>query len=409
MKILSFGSCNTDLVYRLPHITKTGETNRAETLDTFPGGKGLNQSVAIARAGLAVYHAGKIGRDGGFLLDFMRDAGISTEYVGISGRPTGHAVIQVDDDGNNAIFVLNGANFDITRKEIDGVLSGFSAGDIITVQNEISEIPYLISAAAGRGMRVFYNPSPVGRVTASVNLSDVSCLIVNEVEAHCFADFTVEGEFFRLMHEKYPELAVLLTLGSRGSMYFSDGEIICAPAYLVDAVDTTAAGDTFTGYFIASCARGIDKRMSLKIASAAAALAVSRRGAASSIPTTDEVSAGMSRMTHRPAGDSFEERFLRYIDSHLADASLDGAARELGYSNASVGKIIKDKTGRTFSDVLTARRCEVAAERLLSSDLPIGEIIAGVGYRNESFFRRTFFEKYHKTPTEYRRQRRLQS
>ncbi len=407
MRILSFGSCNIDLVYRMSHITKTGETNRAETLDTFPGGKGLNQSVAIARAGLPVDHAGKIGRDGTFLLDFMRESGISTEFVRTSERPTGHAVIQVDDEGNNAIFVLNGANFDITRKEIDEVLCDFTEGDIVTVQNEISEIPYLISAAARRGMRVFYNPSPVGRVTASVNLADVSCLIVNEVEAHCFIDFTAEGEFFRRMHEKYPGLNVLLTLGSRGSMYFSGEEIISALAYLVDTVDTTAAGDTFTGYFIASYARGIDKRMALKIASAAAALAVSRRGAASSVPTYSEVNACMSRMDTRPLCDSFEERFRRYIDSHLADASLDGAARALGYSSASVGKSIKEKTGRTFSDILTARRCEVAAERLLSSDLPIGEIIAGVGYRNESFFRRAFFGIYHKTPSDYRKQRRL--
>lgn len=406
MNILSFGSCNIDLVYRLPHITQSGETNRAETLDTFPGGKGLNQSVAIARAGLPVCHAGKIGRDGAFLLDFMRDAGIQTEFVRVADCPTGHAVIQVDDEGNNAIFVLNGANFAITREAIDEVLSRFSAGDILTVQNEISEIPYLISSAAKRGMKVFYNPSPVGKITAEVDLSDVFCLIVNEGEAHCFFDFSAEGEFFRRMHEKYPSLTVLLTLGGRGSMVSSGEKIIRSPAYLVEAVDTTAAGDTFTGYFIASFARGIDLAMSLRIASAAAAIAVSKRGAAASVPTMAEVTEGMTKMTLRPSEDSFKDRLSRYLDEHLADASLEGAARVLGYSASSVGKIIKEKTGVTFTSLLTARRCEVAAERLLSSDLSVGEIIAAVGYQNESFFRRAFFETYHKTPSEYRKQRR---
>ena len=247
MNILSFGSCNIDLVYRLPHITAPGETNRAETLDTFPGGKGLNQSVAIAKAGLPVRHAGKIGADGAFLLDFMREAGILTELVRTSALPTGHAVIQVDDEGNNAIFVLNGANFDITKAEIDEVLSRFSEGDILTVQNEISEIPYLISCAAARGMKVFYNPSPIGSVSAATDLSGVFCLIVNETEAHSFFDFSTEEEFFGAMRERYPHLHILLTLGGRGSRYFADGTITRAPAYLVDAVDTTAAGDTFTG------------------------------------------------------------------------------------------------------------------------------------------------------------------
>lgn len=403
MNILSFGSCNIDLVYRLPHITSPGETNRAASLDTFPGGKGLNQSVAVARAGLPVCHAGKIGEDGAFLLDFMKESGIDTTLVRPSHLPTGHAVIQVDDEGNNAIFILNGANFDIGKAEIDEVLSRFSEGDILTVQNEISEVPYLISRAAARGMKVFYNPSPIGEGNAATDLSDVFCLIVNETEARYFSDFSVEEEFFGAMRERYPHLHVLLTLGSRGCLYFSEGNVTRAPAFLVEATDTTAAGDTFTGYFIASFARGLDLTMSLKIASAAAALAVSKRGAASSIPTLAEVENALSYLSPRPTEEDFPTRLFRYLDASLQSATIEGAAAALGYSKFSVGKTVKEKTGKNFSSLLRARRCEKAASLLLSTDLPIGEIIAEVGYQNESFFRRAFYDTYQKTPSEYRK------
>lgn len=407
MKILNFGSCNIDTVYRLPHITLSGETNIASSVSSYPGGKGLNQSVALARAGLPVLHAGKVGEDGGMLTDFMHSVGIDTSLLRTVKTETGRAIIQVDDAGANAIFVLHGANFLFTREEIDEILSHFSAGDLLTVQNEINEVAYIIRRAAEKGMKVFYNPSPFNERVAEVDLSCVHCLVVNELEAGALLPGTAERTFLSAMREKYPSTNVLLTLGGRGCRYEGEEGTFSSPAFRVAAVDTTAAGDTFTGYFIASYARGVRIPAALRTASIAAALAVSKKGAASSIPAMAEVKAAERELT--PASDQgggLTAEITAYLHANLKTGTLTDFAKASGYTPAYLGKALHHATGHTFRELLTAARCERAAELLVTTDLPIGEIISQLGYENGTHFRTLFLRTYGEKPLEYRKKRR---
>ena len=161
MKILNFGSCNIDYVYQLEHIVTDGETEQSVQMNIFPGGKGLNQSVAAARAGAPVYHAAVIGTDGGFLAEILKSNGADVSLIKTADVKNGHAVIQVNSQGENAIIVYPGTNHHIDKTYVDAVLSHFESGDLIMLQNEISEIKYIINRAHSRGMRVVLNPSPI--------------------------------------------------------------------------------------------------------------------------------------------------------------------------------------------------------------------------------------------------------
>ena len=289
MKILNFGSCNIDFVYGVEHIVKKGETVAASSVNRYPGGKGLNQSVAIARAGATVYHAGCIGEDGGFLLDYMKQSGVDTDLIRRVCDSTGQAFIQVADSGENSIVIYHGANYRVTREYIDEVLERFGAGDYLVIQNEISEVGYLIDRAFEKGMRTILNPSPFDATMKNIDLTKIYLLIVNELEAAEYSGDDGAKAFARFIGEKCRSLLAVMTLGSRGSLLFGEGREIFIPAVPAKAVDTTAAGDTFTGYLVAELSRDREIDEAMKKASAAASIAVSRAGAASSIPYVDEV------------------------------------------------------------------------------------------------------------------------
>jgi len=257
----------------------------------YPGGKGLNQSVALAKAGSDVYHAGIVGDDGDMLLDTLTAAGVDVSLVKqVENPPSGHAVIQVSDVGENSIIVHRGANFAVDEQYIDYVLAGFGSGDILLVQNEISCLNYIIRQAHDIGMRVAFNPSPFDDSILSYPLECVDCFIVNEVELSQICGYNAGADdMIAALAKKYPNAGVMATLGNRGAVYVDgDGRTVHG-VYDVDIVDTTGAGDTFTGYFLDGLARGFDINDNLRRASMAAAIAVSRPGAAQSIPCRREV------------------------------------------------------------------------------------------------------------------------
>lgn len=161
MKILNFGSLNIDYVYTVGHFVQPGETVRSEKLEQFCGGKGLNQSIALARAGASVWHAGKVGVDGEMLVEALQKAGVDTAYVEQSTKRTGHAVIQVDASGQNCILLHSGANADLDETMIDRVLAHFGQGDILLVQNEQNNLPYVMEQAHAHGLLIACNPSPI--------------------------------------------------------------------------------------------------------------------------------------------------------------------------------------------------------------------------------------------------------
>lgn len=304
-KILSFGSLNIDYVYSVDHFVQKGETLASSALEIFSGGKGLNQSVALGRAGAEVFHAGAVGPDGQFLVDLLQEAGVDTHLVKrLESVRTGNAIIQRDPEGNNCILLYGGANQAITREQVKESLEGFGAGDYIVLQNEINQMPFLMEQAHAKGMHIVLNPSPMNGRIFEMPLGCVDYLILNEVEAAQIleADTPALGDekaalgdekageaMAELLKKKFPRSRIVLTLGENGSVYCGEETRIRQPAYAVRAVDTTAAGDTFTGYFIAGISRGMSAEEALDTASRAAAIAVTKPGAAPSIPAWEQV------------------------------------------------------------------------------------------------------------------------
>lgn len=292
MRVLNFGSLNIDNVYKVDHIAAKGETLSSESLRHFSGGKGLNQSIALSRAGVPVWHAGCIGTDGRFLLEELQASGVHTEYISVlEDIPTGHAVIQNSRDGDNCILLFGGSNQAVTGEQADRVLNDFSAGDILVLQNEISELPYIMRRAYEKGMVIALNPSPMNEKVYGLPLDYVNIILLNEVEAAqiLHEEPASEERLIRRLPDVFPGAEIILTLGSQGSVYLHKNDVIRQKAYPVNAVDTTAAGDTFTGYYLAGMIKGYSPAKSLDLAARAAAIAVTREGASPSIPLLEEV------------------------------------------------------------------------------------------------------------------------
>lgn len=289
-KVLCFGSMNIDHVYQVNHFLRPGETAASLRYDIFPGGKGFNQSIALARAGCTVYHAGKVANDAQFMLDLMAQDKVNTQYLYQTGSSTGHAIIQVDHAGQNCILITAGANGEITRNEIDETLACFSPDDILLTQNEVADVPYLLTQGIARGMRVFWNPSPVPEDKTIPN--GLYGLFINEVEGFEFTKQTNPEDIIACLLAAHPDLKIILTLGEQGAMYADATQTVRVPIVPCDAVDTTAAGDTFTGYFIANFEKDLSMAQVLTLACTASSIAVSRPGAAVSVPYAHEVSLG---------------------------------------------------------------------------------------------------------------------
>lgn len=300
MKILNFGSMNIDDVYTVSHFVKPGETIKPISYERFSGGKGLNQSIALARAGAEVYHAGMIGEDGAFLKELLTESGVHTEFVQTVNTPTGRAIIQVEErTGQNCIILFGGANQCAVREQIDAVLSQFGEGDWLLLQNEINEIGYLMEQAHTRGMTVVFNPSPFNASVMQYPLSYVDWFFVNEIEGAAIARTDTPDAIIAGICTRYPDCRVVLTLGTNGACAYDRKQKASHPIFPVDVVDTTGAGDTFTGYFLHAIASGETLSAALRTASAASALAVSKKGAAPSIPTAEEVSNFLKRQENK--------------------------------------------------------------------------------------------------------------
>ena len=291
MKLLNFGSLNIDCVYQVDHFVRPGETMSSISRQTFCGGKGLNQSIALARAGVKVYHAGSVGKsDGDMLVDALNANGVRTDFVKRSEEEaTGHAIIQVTRAGQNCILLHGGANQTITNEHVDETLAGFEAGDFIILQNEINNMPYIMEQAYKKGLVIVLNPSPMNERILALPLEYVDYFMLNEVEAADICGDSGTDDPLISLAEKYPKAKIVLTLGKHG-VHYKDGDTVLKHGiYKVPVVDTTAAGDTFTGFFIGSLAQGHAPEEALRLASIASSLAVSRQGAETSIPTMDEV------------------------------------------------------------------------------------------------------------------------
>lgn len=402
MKILNFGSSNMDFVYSLEHIVSAGETVKSKSMNIFPGGKGLNQSVALARAGQRVYHAGCFGTDGEMLVNLLKENGVDVSHIKYVNEKNGHAIIQVSDDGENSIVIYPGSNAMVTKDYIESVLSNFGSGDFLLLQNEISNIEYIIEKASGKGMKIFLNPSPCSDNLKNIDFNMLSYIILNEGEAKTLSGCENSESALAYFSENYPNLNVVLTLGKKGSVFFGEGQKVSQPSFEVKAIDTTAAGDTFTGYFISMLSRGESYKNALRIASAAAAISVSKNGAAPSIPLYDTVLSQIGNLKEN-TNSILKDKINKYIDANYKTVSVKEIAKVFGYSQSYTQAIVKKLYGEPLSKIIQSRKCDIAAKLLKETDTPINEIIINIGYENESFFRKIFKEKYGKNMLEYRK------
>ena len=290
MKILNIGSLNIDKVYSVDHFVQAGETLTAPHAETFSGGKGLNQSVALARAGAEVYAAGAVGPDGLFLKALLEQSGADTRYLQVmEGEVTGHAIIQLVPSGQNSIIISAGANGALTETYIDDTLSHFGPGDLLLLQNETSNVPYAMKKARELGLKVAFNASPITAQIFEYPLELVDYFIINEIEGQARCEETGHRAILAALAARFPKAVIVLTLGKDGVLYHSGEEEASHGVYASTVVDTTAAGDTFCGYFLASVARGLPAAEALRMASLASALAIGVKGAANSIPGWAEV------------------------------------------------------------------------------------------------------------------------
>jgi ribokinase len=292
MKVIVYGAINIDLIFSVDHIAKPGETVSAGKFERSAGGKGSNQAAALAKAGLPVYLAGKIGNDGEFLLELLRSYGVDTSLVAHYEGATGNALIQVDKNGQNAIVPFAGGNGAITIEEIDSVLGRFEAGDIIILQNEIVHAGEIIAMAKKRGMKVIFNPSPYDETIAAMPLESVDTFFINEIEGAAMAGLDSAkdpGKIIDTLVQRFPAAEIVLTLGKDGALYGCGEERARGDIIDLPVVDTTGAGDTFSGYFVASRVKGMSVKEALRIACKAASIAVTRKGAMAAVPAASDI------------------------------------------------------------------------------------------------------------------------
>ncbi len=292
MAIINFGSINIDFVYQIPHFSSGNETVRSRQARIDIGGSGLKQSIAIARAGEFVHHAGLVGKNGIYLKDFLTNHGVNTDLLQVCDAPQGHCILQVTPANERAALVYGGSNSEITPTLIDRYLQPFGRGDFLLLQNEITNIPYLIDNAYDKGMRIIFNTSPIDEDIFRTNCNKCEWLIMNDTECTEIADCDEVTAAFSKLQKMYPDCNIVVTLGEEGSICLYHGEVYVQKPYPAQVVDIVNSGDAFTGYFVAALARHLPVEECLDLASRAGSIAVSRPGGAEAFadyPTLDQV------------------------------------------------------------------------------------------------------------------------
>ncbi|NVK16505.1 MAG: ribokinase [Rhodobacteraceae bacterium] len=287
MAIWNIGSINADMVYTMPHLPAAGETLAAISLDRFLGGKGANMSVAATRAGSDVHHIGAVGPDGDWAVKRLEGYGVGISHIVQADTPTGHAIIAVEPEGENQIILFPGANRTLKRGQMEKALSQAGTGDILVMQNETSMQAEAAQLGRKMGLRVCYAAAPFDAKAVQAVLPYLDFLILNEVEAQQLKQATGKEPGGLGVKD------VIITLGAKGARHIDgeSGAVSDVPALAVTPVDTTGAGDTFTGYVLSGLDLGLTVAEAMEQASRAGALMVTRRGTADVIPTLEEVQA----------------------------------------------------------------------------------------------------------------------
>ncbi|MCA8834235.1 MAG: ribokinase [Proteobacteria bacterium] len=289
--ILNFGSINIDYVYRLQTLPQAGETLSCQGFARYLGGKGINQSIAIARAGGTVKHIGAVGADGAFALAQIADMGLDTNDIRVTDTNTGHAVICLDKQGENHIIIHAGANAELTENQINSALDTNPKAEWVVIQNETNLTEYIAKSAKERGLSLAYSAAPFDAVACQTILPYLDILAVNETEATALSHAMKTP----ITDLKIPTL--LITKGAKGAELWQNGACISVRGLPVKAIDTVGAGDTFFGSFIARLQNDTPAQEALNYAASAAALQCTQKGAATAIPSQQTV---LNLMKERP-------------------------------------------------------------------------------------------------------------
>lgn len=292
--IFTIGSINIDHVYQVEDISRPGETIHTKSYSQFCGGKGLNQSVAAARAGAKVAHAGCVGEDGQWLVSLLAEEGVDVSLIETKSFSTGHAIIQVSSEGENSIFIYGGANQCLDQESLRRCFGQATQPAYLLLQNETNVVAEAMRMAHARNIPIAYNPAPMDDdLWSKFPMEFVSILFVNEIEGATMAGTEDVEDILNNIGEKLPAASLVLTKGPQGATFRQGGDTFSVPGHAVDVVDTTAAGDTFVGYCLAELSLGRDLRSAIFTANKAAAMCVTRPGAAPSIPYVQELDSAL--------------------------------------------------------------------------------------------------------------------
>lgn len=406
MNILNFGKLSVERIYSAESLDLSENITEISALQTFAGGRGLNISVALSRAGASkIHHAGFVGIGGEFLRDALKNSGVNTVNIKAIDEPTAHSVVLLGENGGFKKLSFGGTNLSVTKAFADTVLSRFSAGDMLIIDDGISEFDYIITEAQGMGMKIFFTPEAI---MSHVDFNLLDYVFLSEEQAKAVSGKSKREEIIRFFKGNYERLRVLIDFSEKGFIYIDKTQTLFQSAFVTEQVDLTAATDTFTGYFIASVIKNRKAKEALRLASAAKALSVSKKGAAISIPYESELLSVINSLYEYQTGENnrtlkLEQITEDYINDNIKSAKIKDLSVILGYSEVYTGELIKTELGISFSNLLQKRRCEKAAQLLKSTRMSVREIIAEVGYENETFFRNKFKSVYGVTPNTYRK------
>lgn len=288
-QVINFGSINIDYIYQVPHFVMPGETLASNQLNTVLGGKGANQSVAVASAGATVAHSGQIGVADQWAIAELQQYGVDTHGIKTVTEKSGHAVIQVDQQGENAIVLYGGANLNCQLEDLEASLTKHHKAQYLLLQNECNLLPQAIDVGHKYGLKIILNPAPMSNNINDLDFEKVDILIVNQGEAQQLSECATEETGWEVLAARFKNLQLVITRGADGALMLNHGQRIASPAPRVKPIDTTGAGDTFVGYFVAGCVTGLDALANMQRACHAAALATTKLGALHSIPRLSEL------------------------------------------------------------------------------------------------------------------------
>ena len=294
--ICVIGSLNMDLVVNVDTMPKPGQTIIGSNFKEVPGGKGANQAVAMARLNGNVSMIGKVGEDGfgQTLINSLKNDKVDTTYIQTAKGATGVALITVDKNAQNSIVVSPGANFEVKEDDIDNNIEAIKNSDIVVLQLEtpLNTIKYALNKAKELNKYTILNPAPAVKLDNEI-IKNVDLLTPNETELEIISGVSIETEediqkAAQIMIEKGVK-ELIVTLGSKGSLYINKEKSMFKKAYKVEAVDTTAAGDSYTGALAVALSQDKNIEDAMDFASKVGALSVLKEGAQSSLPTLEDV------------------------------------------------------------------------------------------------------------------------